>query len=52
MHLPFRRSKPLPERMLNAAAAAAGTARLALKQRTLRIRRHGPGRMARATRRG
>ena len=36
MHMPFRRSKPLPVRLLNAAAAGAGTARLALKQRTIR----------------
>jgi hypothetical protein len=38
MKLPFRRSKPLPERLLQAAARAAGLARLAIKRRTLRPR--------------
>jgi hypothetical protein len=36
MKLPFRRSKPLPVRLLHAAAAGAGTARLALRRRTKR----------------
>jgi hypothetical protein len=52
VNLPFRRSKPLPERLLHSAAAAAGTARLALKQRTLHANRDGGNRMTRALRRG
>jgi len=35
MRIPFRRSMPLYVRLLNALAAAAGTFRLALRQRTL-----------------
>jgi len=44
MHMPFRHTKPLPVRLLHAAAAGTGTARLALRQRTLRpqpVRRGG-----------
>jgi hypothetical protein len=55
MKLPFHRSKPLPVRMLGTAAAGAGVARLALKQRTLRpqmARPHGGNRLTRALRRG
>jgi hypothetical protein len=33
MKLPFQRRKSLPVRVLHAAAAAAGTARLALRRR-------------------
>jgi hypothetical protein len=36
MKLPFHRSKPFPARVLQTAAAGAGIARLAVKQRTLR----------------
>ncbi|MCW3022749.1 MAG: hypothetical protein JWR30_2071 [Conexibacter sp.] len=36
MKMPFRRSPSMPERMLQKAAAGAGVARLAVKQRTLR----------------
>jgi hypothetical protein len=52
VNLPFRRNKPLPERLLHSAAAAAGTARLALKQRTLHVQRDGGSRVSRALRRG
>jgi hypothetical protein len=38
MNLPHRQSKPLPERLLQTAAAGAGTVRLAIRQRTLRPR--------------
>jgi hypothetical protein len=33
MKLPFKRQRPLPVRILNAAAAMAGTARMALRRR-------------------
>ena len=33
MKMPFQRRKSLPVRMLHAAAAAAGTARLVLRRR-------------------
>jgi hypothetical protein len=36
MRMPFTRTKPLPVRVLQTAAAAAGVARLAMRQRTLR----------------
>lgn len=36
MRMPFSRPKPLPARMLQFAAATAGIARLAMRQRTLR----------------
>jgi hypothetical protein len=55
MKLPFHRSKPLPVRMLQTAAAGAGIARLAVKQRTLRpqmARPRGGNRLTRALRRG
>jgi hypothetical protein len=35
MRLPFRRRKPLLVRVLHSSAAAAGSARLALRLRTL-----------------
>ena len=54
MDMPFRRSKPLPVRILHAAAASAGTARLALRRRTLRppqpLRRNVGNRLTRALR--
>ena len=34
MKMPFRRSKPLPVRLLTAAAAGAGAARMSLRHRT------------------
>jgi hypothetical protein len=34
MHMPFRRSKPLPMRMVNAVAATAGTARMVIRRHT------------------
>jgi len=37
--MPFRRSKPLPARMLNAAAAGAGNARRALRRMPRMLRR-------------
>jgi hypothetical protein len=55
MKLPFHRSKPLPVRMLQTAAAGAGIARLAVKQRTLRPQMARPregNRLTRALRRG
>jgi hypothetical protein len=39
MKVPFRRKKPLPERLIDTAAAGAGKARLLLKQRSLRPHR-------------
>jgi len=36
MRTPFTRPKPLPVRMLQLAAATAGLARLAMRQRTFR----------------
>jgi hypothetical protein len=54
MQMPLLRSKPLPVRLLQAAAAGAGTARLALRQRTLRpqpVKRNGGNRLTRALRR-
>jgi hypothetical protein len=52
---PFRRKKSLPERLLQAAAKAAGVARLALRRSALRSqlgeRRHG-GRLGRVLRSG
>jgi hypothetical protein len=54
MNLPFHRSKPLPARLLQTAAAGAGIARLAIKQRTLRpqvIRPRRGNRLTRALRR-
>jgi hypothetical protein len=41
MRLPFRRHKPLIVRLLHTIAAAAGTARLALRRRTLHPRAMG-----------
>ena len=55
MKLPFHRSKPLPARLLQTAAAGAGVARLAVKQRTLRPQVMDPrsrSRLTRALRRG
>ena len=55
MKMPFQRSKPLPVRLLQTAAAGAGVARLAVKQRTLRpqvMRQHSGNRLTRALRRG
>jgi hypothetical protein len=54
MKLPFHRSKPLPVRLLQTAAAGAGMARLAVKQRTLRpqvMRPRGGNRLTRALKR-
>jgi len=51
MKMPFRRSKPLPVRLLETAAAGAGVARLALRQRSLRpqvMKRNGGNRLKRA----
>ena len=53
--MPFRRSPSVPERMLQKAAAGAGIARRAVKERTLRPRilRAGSGSgLSRALRRG
>jgi hypothetical protein len=55
MKMPFHRSKPLPARLLQTAAAGAGVARLAVKQRTLRpqmMRASSGNRLTRAIRRG
>jgi|tagenome__1003787_1003787.scaffolds.fasta_scaffold20870698_3 hypothetical protein len=55
MKLPFHRSKTLPVRVLQTAAAGAGIARLAIKQRTLRphvMRPRSGNRVTRALRRG
>jgi len=55
MNLPHRRPKPLPERLLQTAAAGAGIARLAVKQRTIRPQlpqRKRSSRMGRVLRRG
>lgn len=54
MKSPFHRSKPLPVRVLQTAAAGAGMARLAIKQRTLRPRVMNArgNRLTRALRRG
>jgi len=55
MKLPFHRSKPFPARLLQTAAAGAGVARLAVKQRTLRpqvMRPNSGNRLTRALRRG
>ena len=54
MHVPFRRSKPKSMRMLQMAAMAAGMARLALRQRTLRphvAKRDSGNRLTRALKR-
>jgi hypothetical protein len=51
MHMPFRRSKPLPVRLLHAAAAGAGSLRMALSQRTLQPQRKDSGRLKQALRR-
>lgn len=55
MNLPFHRSKSFPTRVLQTAAAGAGIARLAVKQRTLRphvVRPRSGNRLTRSLRRG
>jgi hypothetical protein len=52
MHMPFRKSKPLPMRMLNAVAATAGTARMVVRQRTRPVGAKSRNPLARIAHRG
>jgi len=52
MNMPFRRPKPLPLRMLNAVAATAGTARMAVRRRTPPVQPKSKNPLARVMRRG
>jgi hypothetical protein len=52
MNMPFRRSKPLPIRMLNAVAATAGSARGVVRRRTQPVQPKTRNPLARVMHRG
>ena len=52
MHMPFRRSKPLPMRVLNAVAATAGNARMVVRDRTRPVPPKSKNPLARVMHRG